>query len=166
MAKAASQARMSEFPSFTWKLAIRGPAFYVTRVPHRFREGAPVAAGKRGCPKPFSSFRPMGPKEFLFSEPSIPMMVAYELVLETVVEAEMLVMVFAVEMVMELMNPAKIMQNEKAREITAGEVERIWHPIVVAVIVPRRWIIGHDRRPLSGVIALGPRRLTVGFLFV
>jgi hypothetical protein len=91
------------------------------------------------------------------------MMVAYELVLGTVVEAEMLVVVmFVIEMVMEFMNPAKIVQNEKAREITAGEVERIRHPIVVAVVVRRRWIIGHDRRPLSGVIAL----LTVGGLFV
>jgi len=90
------------------------------------------------------------------------MMVADELSLEAVVGAELLVLVFAVEMVIELMRSVKIMQNEKAGVVAAGKVKRIRYPIVIAGIIRGGWIIGHHRRPLGGVIVMNIGRLSVG----
>lgn len=88
-------------------------------------------------------------------------MVADELSFEAVVEAELLV--FAVEMAIELMRSVKIMQNEKAGVVAAGKVKRIRYPIVIAGIMRGGRIIGHHRRSLAGVvIVMKIGRLSVG----
>ena len=63
--------------------------------------------------------------------------------------------------VMMTMMAVKIRQHEKARKPEPGIPEWVRDPCIKVVIIPRRGIVGHDRRTLGVVIVIDYLRIPV-----